>query len=58
MTLEIEIEFAPNRLSEEYLATAYELALKPVSREIDKRQKPKRCKDEENIQLPLEVING
>lgn len=58
MTLKVEIDFVSNRLSEEHLVTAYELALPLVSREIEQKKKRKRRQCEESVQTTLAVING
>lgn len=58
MILSIEIEFVNSRLSEAYIATAYELALPPVSRNLDQREKRKSRSSEKVQQLTLETANG
>jgi len=58
MILSIEIDFAPNRLSDANLANAYELALPLVSRDVDQKQRRKKRVREEDQQITLVAING
>jgi len=58
MAVSIEIEFAPSRLSNDCLASAYELALPMVSRGIEQKKKHQSSFDERYEQTRLEVRNG
>jgi hypothetical protein len=58
MAVSIEIEFAPSRLSEEYLTSAYELTLPLVARGIEQKKQRRKTRDENYEQTRLAVKNG
>lgn len=60
ITVSIEIVFAPNRMADENIANAYELALPLVARTVNQKQRQQKCKknvNESTAQLRLGAIN-
>lgn len=60
ITVSIEIDFAPNRMADENIANAYELALPLVARTVNQKQRQQKCKknvNESTAQLRLGAIN-
>lgn len=57
MTLKVNVTFEPNRLADDCLTGAYELALPVVSQQVATK-KSERLAGEKSAQLLLAVKNG
>lgn len=55
VALNMRVKFEPNRLSEEALFNAYELALSPITEPIQQKRKRQRAID---FEVKMEVSNG
>jgi hypothetical protein len=59
MTLNVTVEFEPNRLANDCLASAYELAVPLVSQHVGVEKKVRKVQiNDHNQQLKLTVQNG
>lgn len=58
VTLKIKVQFEPNRLSEQCLMTAYELALPLRSEAVDSKKNRPRLHKNDGLQTRLAVNNG
>jgi hypothetical protein len=58
VTLNVKVQFEPNRLSEQCLATAYEVALPLVSQKVVDKKKRQYVHDNDDTETRLAVKNG
>jgi hypothetical protein len=56
--LNVNVQFEPNRLAEQCLATAYELALPLVSQKVNDKKRRQNSKDSNETETRLAVKNG
>ena len=58
MTLKMTVQFEPNRLADECLPKAYELAMPLTSQQIEPKTKQRRTRISDNHELSMAVSNG
>lgn len=58
LTLKMKVQFEPNRLADECLSKAYELALPLTSQQIGSKTKQRRSRVSDNHEIRKAVSNG